>query len=107
MSNRLSPYATTPEPKRNHAGTTPERSGSRPPSPPLGGGGGTAGRRNCQQNLPADLATASRGNPVEWVIERDGHALAAVTCPDAHTAQILATFRFGMGVTVRRAESPS
>lgn len=50
----------------------------------------------------ADLATASRGLPADWDILRAGQPIGHVLCPDANTAQILATFRYGADVTVRR-----
>jgi hypothetical protein len=49
----------------------------------------------------ADLAFASRGLPADWTILRAGQRIGHVLCPDANTAQILATFRYGADVTVR------
>lgn len=50
----------------------------------------------------ADLATASRGLPADWDILRANVRIGAVSCPDENTAQILATYRYGADVTVRR-----
>lgn len=54
---------------------------------------------------PADLASTalvSRGLPVDWEITRAGQRVGHVECPDETTALILATFRFGVDVTVGR-----
>lgn len=50
----------------------------------------------------ADLAPVSRGLPVDWEILRAGKVISSVACPDENTANILATFRYGTDVTVRR-----
>lgn len=50
----------------------------------------------------ADLAFASRGDPVAWEILRDGQRVGHVACPDENTGQILATYRYGADVTVVR-----
>lgn len=50
----------------------------------------------------ADLAFASRGDPVDWEILRAGVRVGHVACPDENTAQILATYRYGADVTVVR-----
>jgi hypothetical protein len=55
----------------------------------------------------ADLTLVSRGLPADWEILRDGTRVGHVLCPDAETALILATYRHGVGVTVRRQGATS
>jgi hypothetical protein len=55
-----------------------------------------------RRETTADLATSSRGLPAEWEILRAGVRVGHVTCPDENTALILATFRYGQGLTVVR-----
>lgn len=52
--------------------------------------------------VTTDLDTSSRGIPADWVIHRGAVRVGHVTCPDEHTALILAVFRYGADVTVRR-----
>lgn len=62
-------------------------------------------RSLTRPKLAADLestALLSRGEPADWEILRDGARIGHVLCPDAETALILATYRNGVGVTVRR-----
>ena len=54
-----------------------------------------------RRDMSTDLATASRGIPADWEILRDGRRIGHVACPDHHTAQILATYRYGADVSVR------
>jgi hypothetical protein len=55
-----------------------------------------------RRDMIADLATASRDIPADWDILRAGQPIGHVLCPDQNTAQILATFRHGTDVSVRR-----
>lgn len=55
-----------------------------------------------RRDMSTDLAAASRGIPADWEFLREGVCLDRVACPDEITAQMLATFRYGPGVTVRR-----
>ncbi len=47
----------------------------------------------------------SIGAPRYWDILREGARIGYVVCPDAHTAEILATFRYGVGVTLHQGQA--
>lgn len=92
----LSAYLTTPEPIGNRSGTANGQTVPAGGFPPKG------------ETPPAEPATGtrapfvSRGLPADWVILRDGQPTGHVRCPDENTAMILATYRYGADVTVRR-----